>query len=89
MGGKQPGDVRLREGGGGAQDQLDPADGFCDVVRHQRQLHVVAAVVVLHEDAGAGGAVCFDLLSVAAPKLDRMPRQRKVACGRERPVSST
>jgi len=50
-------DNGLSEGRGRAQDQLGTADGFGDVGRHQRQLHVVAAIDVLDENARARRAM--------------------------------
>ena len=54
---EQSRDIGLREGRGRAQDQLGTADGFGDVGRHQRQLHVVAAIDVLDENARARRAM--------------------------------
>ena len=50
---EQPRDIGLREGRGRAQDQLGAADGFGDVGRHQRQLHVVPAVRVLDDECAS------------------------------------
>ena len=86
---KQASDIRLCESGGGAQDQFGTADGLGDICRHQRQFDVVTAVVVLHQDARAGGAMCSDRLCIAAPEPDLMSRQREIARGGERAVSPT
>src|SRR6478735_12271474 len=86
---KQARNIRLREGGGRAQDQLDAVDGFGDVGRDRLELHIMLAVMILHQNARAGGAMCCDLIRVAAPEPDLMSRQRKIARGRERAVSPT
>jgi hypothetical protein len=49
------------------QDQFGATDGFGDVGRHQRQLHVVAAVDVLDENAGARCAMGSRLGGITPP----------------------
>ncbi|MGY4440396.1 hypothetical protein ACVW04_003178 [Bradyrhizobium sp. LM2.3] len=83
---KQPRNVGLREGRCRAQDQLCAVDRFGNVGRYHRELDVVRTVMILHQDARAGGAMGCDLIRVAAPEPDRMSRQRKIARGRERAV---
>ena len=84
----QPGDIGLREGRGGAEDQFGIADGFGDIRRHQCQLHVVPAVDVLDDNAGARRAMFCHLRRIAPPQPDVMPLQGKITGGRERAVAA-
>ena len=76
-------DIGLREGRGRAQDQLGAADGFGDVGRDQRKLHVMAAVGVLDQNAGARRAMLRYLGRIAPPQPDVMALQGKIARGRK------
>ncbi len=80
---------------GRAQDQFGVADGFGDVRCHQRQLHLVPAIGVLDDDAGAGRAMRRDLRQIAPPQPDvvalqaqNRPRPRRSRCRRRAPRSS-
>ena len=83
----QPGDIGLREGRGGADDQFCIADGICDVRRDHRQLHLVTAVDVLHDNARARRPL-FATYVVAPPQPDVMALQGKISRGRERAVAA-
>ena len=81
-------DVVLRESRGRAQDQFGAADGFGDIGRHQRELHVVAAVGILDDDARARGAMRGHRGGIAPPQPHLMALQRKIARRRERAVAA-
>ena len=81
-------DIALREGRRRAQDQLGAVDGFGNVSRHQRQLHVVPAIGVLEDNARAGCAMLRHLCRIAPPQADLVALQREIARGRERAVAA-
>src|SRR5450755_3904855 len=83
-----PCDIVLREGRGRAQDQLDVADGFGNVSRHQGQLHVVPAISVRHDNPRARCAMLRHLARIAPPQVDVVALQCKIARGRKRAVAA-
>src|SRR5450432_2177022 len=85
---QQPCDIMLREGRGRAQHQLDAANSFGDVRGDQCQLHIVPAVGVLENDAGARRAMLVYQRRIAPPQPDLVALQREIARGRERAVAA-
>ncbi len=81
-------DIGLGEGRGGAQDQLDVAHGRGNVRCHQRQLHIVPAVAVLDDDAGACRAMLRDQIRITPPQPDVMTLQGKIAGSREGAIAA-
>jgi len=85
---QRAGDIGLREGGGGAEDQIGAAHGLGDVRRDQREPGVMPAARILHGDAGTFGALLRHGLRVAPPQPDLVALQREVARRREGAVAA-
>ncbi len=75
--------------GAGHQDQLGLGNGGSHIGRDQRQLHIVAAIVILDHDARSRSPMRRDLLLIAPPQPDLTSRQRKVARGGEGSIAAT
>src|SRR6476620_324483 len=85
---EQPRDILLRKSRSRTQNQLSIADGFGDICRHQRQLHLVPAVRILEDNARATRAMLRYLSRIAPPQADVVTLKRKIAGGCEGAVAA-
>jgi hypothetical protein len=85
---EQRGDVMLREGGRGTEDQVGIANRFADIGRDQRKLRLMAAFGILDHDARTSGPMRRHRCSIAPPQPHLMALQRKIARRRKRTIAA-
>ena len=84
----QIGDIALREGRRGAQDQFGVAHGFGNVSGDKREPRIVLAARVLHRDPRSLCSMLGDRRRVAPPQSNLVAPQRAIAGRCERTIAA-